>query len=169
MKRFSPILLLTLVTILATYSTSTYASRVPQKRLKCLVGQCWKKIDMKKLEKSGCPTPILIVNNVLREMNGYLAAADLLKLSDKQIKELTALRYRTHRRIMKGKALMNLLSISLLDNMATDDFDLQDVKDQVSQLKQSCSGLLYGIILDTIEARKVLTPEQRKKARDIAL
>jgi len=170
MRRFLPILtLVTLVTVLAIYSNSAQASRGSEKNLKCLMGQCWKKIEMKKFEKSGCPIPILIVNNVLREMNGYLAAADRLKLSDKQIKKLTALRYKIHRSITKGKALLNLLSIDLLDYMATDDFDLQKVKGQIAKLKQNCSGLLNGIILDIIEARKVLTPEQRKKAREIAI
>ena len=142
------------------------ASPVPQKKVKCLAGMCWRNLDMKKIEEQGCPAPMIIINNILREMNGYLAADKFLNLTPEQKKELRMLRHRCHRKIIKGKSLLNLLSINLLDNMATDKFELSEVEDLISQLRKACSQLVFGVIQDAIDARMILTPEQRKKARD---
>ncbi|NPA94776.1 MAG: hypothetical protein GXO58_05045 [Thermodesulfobacteria bacterium] len=145
------------------------ASPVPYQVAKCLVGRCWSKVNVDKIsEEKGCPTPMLVINNVLREMNGYLAASKFLGLSDEQVKKLRVARYRTRKSIVEGKSRLNLLSIDLLDNMAKDDFQLQEVEKIISDLKSSCSNLIYGVVIEAVEARKVLTPEQRQKAIDLA-
>ncbi len=142
------------------------ASPVSKKKVKCLAGMCWRDLDMKKIEEQGCPAPMIIINNILREMNGYLAADKFLDLKPDQKKELRMLRHRCHRKIIKGKSLLNLLSINLLDDMATNEFSVSEVDDLISQLRKACSQLVFGVIQDAIDARMILTPEQRKKARD---
>ncbi len=134
----------------------------------CLMGHCWKRIDVNKLGEIGCPAPMLIINNVLRELNGYLAARQRLKLSESQVKQLRIIKYRCHNTLMKKRAELNLLSIDLLDNMSSNQFELAQVVDLTEKLKSTCHGLLSGVIKEVIAARKVLTPEQRKIAKELA-
>ncbi len=134
----------------------------------CLMGECWKRIDVNKLGEVGCPAPMLIVNNVLREMNGYLSHRQQLNLSESQIKQLRLIKYKCHNTLIKKRAELNLLSIDLLDNMSSDGYDLAKVEDLTGKLKTTCHAMLSGVIGKVIEARQVLTPEQRKKAREIA-
>ncbi len=158
-----------LAVAVACLISQVFASPVPHRVAKCLVGRCWGNVNVEKLgEEKGCPTPMLVINNVLREMNGYLAASKFLNLTDDQIKKLRIARYRTRTNIVQGKSRLNLLSIDLLDNMAKDEFDLNEVEKIISDLKDSCSNLLYGVVVESVEARKILTPQQRKKAIDLA-
>ncbi len=149
---------------LATSKASADEKPFYAKRI-CLMGECWKQIDVNKLRDVGCPTPMLIVNNVLREMNGYLAYRKQLNLSETQIKNLRLIRYRCHNTLIKERSKLNLLSIDLLDNMSADKYDLKKVEDLAAKLKATCHAMLSGIIEKVIEARQVLTPEQRKKAQ----
>ncbi len=134
----------------------------------CLMGECWKRIDVNKLGEVGCPAPMLIVNNVLREMNGYLAYREQLNLSENQVKQLRLIKYKCHNTLIKKRAELNLLSIDLLDNMSTDVYDLATVQNLTGKLKSTCRAMLSGVIKKVIEARNVLTTEQRKKATEIA-
>ncbi len=154
----------------AFMATGTFAVQKQVRAKKtCLMGECWKRINVNKLGEVGCPAPMLIVNNVLREMNGYLARRDELNLSESQVKELRLIKYRCHNTLIKKRAELNLLSIDLLDNMSSNEYDLAKVDDLTGKLKNTCHSMLSEIISKVIEARRVLTPEQRKKAKEIAL
>jgi len=134
----------------------------------CLMGQCWKQINVNKLGEIGCPAPMLIVNNVLRELNGYLASRDSLNLSESQYKQLRLIRYRCHNTLIKKRAELNLFSIELLDNMSSDQYEIPRVMELTGKLKSTCHGMLTGVINKIIEARKVLTAEQRQKAKELS-
>ncbi len=133
----------------------------------CLMGQCWKQINVNKLGEVGCPAPMVIVNNVLREMNGYLASKDSLNLSESQYKQLRLIRYRCHNTLIKKRAELNLFSIDLLDNMSSNQYEITKVVELTGKLKSTCHGMLTGVINKIIEARKVLTAEQRQKAKEL--
>ncbi len=156
--------------LLAGFSTPVVNAAQNQVRVirSCLMGACWTRIDVNKFGDVGCPMPVLIVNNVLREMNGYLANRERLNLSKAQVKRLRFIRYKCHNMLIKKRAELNLLSIDLLDNMSTDKYDLKTVEDLIGKLKVTCHAMLSGVIEKAIKARQVLTPEQRKKAKKIA-
>ncbi len=154
------------VTLGLLASTALESQAAPKKV--CLMGQCWRQIDVNKLGDIGCPAPMLIINNVLRELNGYLAYRDKLRLSDDQLKKLRLIKYRCHNTLIKKRAELNLFSIDLLDNMSSNQFEIEKVLELTGKLKATCHSLLCGVIKEAIAARNVLTPEQRQKAKELS-
>ncbi|WP_456432560.1 hypothetical protein [Thermosulfuriphilus sp.] len=131
----------------------------------CLVGKCWQNIDVEALGETGCPAPGLILYNVIKELNSYLAAKDFLKLSKKQYNTLKDIRFQFQTLLMERRAKLQLLSLSLIESMAIPNGSSKKINDTIEELQNTCRDLLTKSLEYVCKAREVLTAEQLSKAR----
>ena len=165
MRRLLMVIVLALALVVAGshFAPATAAKKHPQKL--CLVGKCWENIDVEALGETGCPAPGLILYNVIKELNSYLAAKDFLKLTKKQYEAFKNIRFEFQTLLMEKRARLQLLSLDLISSMSQPDVTPDKINKTVNELQDTCRGLLIRSLEYVRQAREVLTEEQLSKAR----
>jgi len=98
----------------------------------------------------------------------YLEMADELGLSEAQASKLREIKIDWKKLMIQKKSEMEIISLeidSMVDMPNPDQSDIESKIDDRAKLK---ADLLKGCLKASLDARKVLTPEQYKQAKKIA-
>ncbi len=175
-------LLLTLTILLTIGLTCTYAfANAPEKGNQdkdtgMMMGSCPNKQGMMNMMKrgtggmqdhgmmAGCPKPGMIARQAVLEIRKYLSNAEKIGLNEEQIKQLKAINERLETNIIKKKADMKIAVIRLKNLINSDMPEAASVKARVKEVSKAMEDLLDTATQAVVDARRILTPEERKRA-----
>ncbi len=112
----------------------------------------------------GCPQPGMIARQAVREVRSYISNAEKIGLNEEQIKRLKAISEQLETDLIKKKANMKVAVIRLKNLMKSYTPKPADAKARVKEVSKALEDLLDTTTQAVIEARGILTPEERKKA-----
>ncbi len=107
-----------------------------------------------------------------RGMGGGLwgaALAERLRLSDAQREELRAIRDRQMRHGIQARADLQIARLDLRQLMTNDRLDASALDAQIDRMARMRAELAKSRVASMLEARSVLTPEQRGKLKDLRM
>lgn len=162
------IVIAVIITLFVTgfgYPAKASAEKKIKLKKQCIMGSCWRDIDVMEMGEIGCPAPGLIFSNVYKELNGYHSMATYLGLSKKQLDKLDKIRKDFRKLLYRKRAQMRLFSLDLIGIMSEPDVDTGRSRDTVTGLRSTCQEVITGAIDAVIEARGLLTQEQKLKAK----
>jgi len=96
-----------------------------------------------------------------------LQNADKLGLSDEQRKQLDGIRIRYSKDIIKQDAEMKIAEIDLGSLLKEPEINLSEVKEALKKVEDTKTQIRYLRIMAFVEARKILTGEQRNSLKKL--
>lgn len=97
----------------------------------------------------------------------YLMAMRELKLSPEQKKQVESLRNEYKKRVIKSKADIKIAELELKELARADQVNLDRVKAKINEISTKKADLKFMRYKSLEEFKKVLTPEQRQKVKDM--
>ncbi len=96
----------------------------------------------------------------------YLRCAAELGLSDDQKSKLKELAFKTKKEMIDLRASVQKARLELKELVRSEDPNLREIKRQLDALAAAQADLRYKRIASMLEAREILTPEQRKRLEE---
>jgi hypothetical protein len=136
----------------------------------CMMGDCWRDGMMGRGMMTGgmmkdTPGPGMTIQTAFREVNGYRMSARALGLNENQLQRLNGIEEALMSAVIRGRADLQIAALDFRRTMAQDAPDLKKAEEIVNRKAESWKQIQKVAINAVAEARKVLTPEQRQKAK----
>ena len=97
----------------------------------------------------------------------YVRFSEKLDLSDDQLKKIESIRAAARKEAIKKEAALEIAHVELDELLHQDDVDLPKVKAKLSEIASLRAEIEFNSIKTPKEIEKVLTDEQRNRARAI--
>ncbi len=102
-----------------------------------------------------------------RAMQGHEMMMERLKLTDEQKKKMEDIHYQHRRKAIATRAEIATARLDLGRLMRAEDPEERAIDTQIDRMGQLRTGLAKDRIAEMLEARALLTPEQRKTWREM--
>jgi Spy/CpxP family protein refolding chaperone len=101
----------------------------------------------------------------MNNLNTYLMHADELKLTEKQVQQLRDRRTQLMRSIVQTRAQMQTAMIDLCNVMDQPNVNMSQVRKEIQDYQNTLTNFLTQTAQAQVDARNILTQEQRQMAR----
>ncbi|MHB9031225.1 MAG: Spy/CpxP family protein refolding chaperone [Candidatus Latescibacterota bacterium] len=101
----------------------------------------------------------------MNNLNTYLMHADDLKLTEKQVQQLRDRRTQLMRSIVQTRAQLQTAMIDLCNTMDQPNVNMGQVRKEIQDYQNTLTNFLTQTAQAQIDARNILTPEQRQMAQ----
>ena len=116
----------------------------------------------------GCPMcPVMMRVKMRPSAEALLAHGPVLQLSEEQVAKLKEINANEQLKRVDLKAAVEKSSIKLSQLLDSEDVSLDKVKDELGNLQKAMNELLIAELKASTEAMKVLTAEQKEKAKSL--
>jgi Spy/CpxP family protein refolding chaperone len=97
----------------------------------------------------------------------FLGMEKELGLSDEQVSKLKDMRMKREKQAIQDRAELDIMELELRDLMSEDEIDLKAVDGKIDKISALKGKIRKDGIHAMVDAKKVLTAEQRKKLREM--